>query len=200
MLHKHLTVPCAHTSIFFISPHAKPYCPTCCPSLISYCYSGIHHCLLSVTSFITLLLSSSFHIYLNTSRALLYSRLRLVPSVIWSSLRWSLTASRGVFQLLLVLRRASWAQKRQEASAFMPSSEILSRVHFKTKQQTFQKFRFHSIFNFPRLFLQLYSCVAKSKSNSSLNLLGPPTHVCWKSCVGTLNTVFMSLGINILHF
>lgn len=114
----------------------KANCPTCCLPLLSYCYSGIHHCQLSVISFITLRLSSSFHIYLNISRALLYSSLRLVPSVTWSSLRGSTDSFSGSFPALLVLRRAGWAQKQREASAVMPASEIHPGVHFKTKKTT----------------------------------------------------------------
>lgn len=134
----------------------KANCPTCCLPLLSYCYSGIHHCQLSVISFITLRLSSSFHIYLNISRALLYSSLGLVPSVTWSSLRGSLTASQGVFQLSLCLGEpAGHRNNEKPLLSCQHLKSILEFISKQKKQQTFQKFRIHSIFNFPRLFLQL---------------------------------------------
>lgn len=146
------------THPFLCTPTSKATLPTCCLSLISFCYSDIHDCLLPNINFITLSLSLSFHVYMNISRTLLHSRLKLVPSVTQD-----------------LLCSGELAGNRKHVMPLLPHHHMKPFLEFiskqSTKQQTFQNFQIHCIFNFPRTFLQLYSCMEKSGSNYTFDSL-----------------------------
>lgn len=134
MLHKHLTVTCAHTSIS-LHPHMQSQLPH----------------MLSSSSFILLfwnssLLVISYQLYylaavfvfpyllehIQSTSVLQPQTGALCNTELFERITDSFSGS--FFFFSLVLRRAGWAQKQREASAVMPPSEILPRVHFKTKQ------------------------------------------------------------------
>lgn len=143
MLHKHLTVPCAHTSIF-LYPHMQSH--------------TVH--MLSFSYFILLfwfssLLVISYQLYYLTAVFVFPYFLEHIQST--SVLQAQICALcntelfdmitdcfSGSFLALTCALESQLAQKRQEVSAFMPSLEILSRVHFKTKQNNklFKNFDF----------------------------------------------------------
>lgn len=179
MLHKHLTVSCAHTSIFFVSSHAKPYCP--------HAVLLLFHTVFWYSS----LLVISYQLYYLTAVLVFPYLLEHIQSTSVLQAQVCALCNMELFEMItdrfsgsfLALTCAQESQLGTETTRSLCFHAIIgnplqSSFQNKTKQQTFQKFRFHSIFNFPRLFLQLYRFMAKSKSNSSLNLLGPPTHVC----------------------